>query len=60
MRHALLAVLGAALLLLTAAACGTEKQAAPKGNPVAGGKIFQEQCASVTVIREMKRVSGRA
>lgn len=45
MRQALLAVLGAALLLLTAAACGTEKQAAPKGNPVAGGKIFQEQCA---------------
>jgi len=35
----------AAFLLLVSVSCSTEKQAAPKGNPVAGGKIFQEQCA---------------
>jgi len=35
----------AAFLLLVSVSCSTEKQAAPKGSPVAGGKIFQEQCA---------------
>ena len=39
-----------AWLLLATAACATEKQAgtppAPKGDPVAGKRIFQEQCAT--------------
>ncbi len=33
------------LLLCVFVSCNSEKAAAPKGNPVAGGKIFQEQCA---------------
>ena len=43
-RHLIVAIC-AAFLLLATTSCSSEKQAAPKGNPVAGGKIFQEQCA---------------
>ncbi len=40
-----LSVAVCATFLLLSVSCSTEKQAAPKGSPVAGGKIFQEQCA---------------
>ena len=38
-------VVCAALLFWASVSCNSERSAAPKGNPVAGGKIFQEQCA---------------